>query len=124
MGFKARPKRAASADIGSFVAGIAPDHKANFDALHTLIQQVAPQASQSLKWGTLAYDLNGSLFALSASKKVVNLYILTLGVIAQHKSELVGIPQSNCVLRFAPDRELPMAALTTVMKVAIAHKTA
>ena len=101
---------------------ISPEHKQTFDSLRSLIKTLVPEATETLKWGTLAYDLEGSLFALSTAKKHVNLYILTIGVIGKHKKELAGIPQSNCVLRFTPDAKPPMAALKKVMKAAIAEK--
>ena len=105
-----------------FLAGIAEQHKPTFDTLRELILELVPEATETLKWGTVAYDLDGSLFALSAAKPHVNFYILTTGVIAAHQRELAGIPQSHCVLRFAPGRELPMASLRTVMRAAIAVK--
>lgn len=124
MGGKLGAKvRARSEDITAFVEGIPPEYKDNFDTLRGLIETMAPQTTQTLKWGTLAFDLDGSLFALSLSKKHMNFYILTTGVIAKHKAELAGIPQSACCLRFGPGAKLPMPALRKVMKAAIAVKT-
>lgn len=120
MGLKARLGTESASDIADFVAGIRPEHRATFDSLRQLIGKVAPQASESLKWGTLAYDLNGSLFALSANAKVVNLYILTVGHLAKYQDVIGHIPQSKCVLRFAPDLEPPLGTLRTVMKAAVA----
>ena len=122
LGLK-KVRSAAAEDIGAFVKNIPAEYKANFDALHRLIEKMAPKAARSLKWGTLAYDLDGSLFALSVGKKHLNFYILTTGVIAAHKKELAGIPQSACCLRFGPNAELPLGALRKVMKAAIAEKT-
>jgi len=123
MGGKLGSKaRTGSGDMGVFLAGVAAEHKPTFDTLRALILELVPESTETLKWGTLAYDLEGSLFALSAAKPHVNLYILTTGVIAAHQRELAGIPQSHCVLRFAPGRVLPMAALRTVMRAAIAIK--
>ncbi len=119
MGAKVRSPRA-SGDIDAFVAGIAPEHRATFTSLRGLIKQVAPEATETLKWGTLAYDYNGSLFALSAPKGVVNLYILTVGLLAKHQDLLGAIPQSKCCLRFAPSAKPPLPALRKVMNAAVA----
>ena len=120
MGFKARTMREGSSDIDGFIAGIAPEHKDTFVKLRNLIRKVAPQTTETLKWGTLAFDWNGNLFALSAPKKVVNLYILTIGLLAKHQDKLSGIPQSKCCLRFSPGDEIPLPALRAVMKEAVA----
>ena len=102
-----------------------PDsHRPTFDALQELIEELVPDAEVSAKWGTLAYDLDGSLFALSTNKKQVNLYILTVGLLAEFSDELAGIPQSKCVLRFAPGDELPLETLRRVMTTAVERKRA
>ncbi|MEM1177405.1 MAG: DUF1801 domain-containing protein [Acidobacteriota bacterium] len=111
-----------SADITEFSESVLASHRDHFLTLQRLIDEVAPQSEASLKWGTIAYDLDGSLFALSANKKHVNLYILTVGLLAEFKGELAGIPQSKCVLRFTPKAELPLETLRTVMTEAVARK--
>ncbi len=99
-------------------------HRAAFAALQALAEELVPDAEVSVKWGTIAYDLDGSLFALSANKKHVNLYILTVGLLAEYSTELAGIPQSKCVLRFSPDADLPLTTLRRVMTTAVERKRA
>ena len=113
-----------SADVADFRKSIPAAHQPTFDALRELIEELVPDAEVSLKWGTLAYDLDGSLFALSANKKQVNLYILTVGLLAEYSRELAGIPQSKCVLRFGPKAELPLETLRRVMTTAVERKRA
>ena len=110
--------------IGDFKESIPDSHRTVFTALQELIEELVPDAEVSVKWNTLAYDLDGSLFALSANKKQVNLYILTLGLLAEFSDELAGIPQSKCVLRFGPDAELPLDTLRRVMTTAVERKRA
>ena len=113
-----------SAGIAAFLESVPEAHRPVFAALKGLIEELVPEADVSLKWGTLAYDLDGSLFALSASKKRVNLYVLTVGLLAEFGDELAGIPQSKCVLRFGPSAELPLETLRRVMTVAVERKRA
>ena len=113
-----------SADRAEFRESIPASHLPVLTALQGLIEELVPDAVVSLKWGTLAYDLDGSLFALSANKKHVNLYILTVGLLAEFSSELAGIPQSKCVLRFSPGSELPLETLRRVMTTAVERKRA
>ena len=108
-----------SSEIAEFVESIPAAHRPTFTALQELIEELAPDAVATLKWGTIAYDLDGSLFALSANKKQVNLYILMVGLLAEFESELAGIPQSKCVLRFPPAAELPLETLRRVMSTAL-----
>ena len=109
-------------EIATFSESVPEAHREHFRILQELIDELVPESTASLKWGTIAYDLDGSLFALSANKKHVNLYILTLGLLAEFQDELAGIPQSKCVLRFSPKAELPLDTLRRVMTTAVERK--
>ena len=111
-------------DTADFRDTVPEAHRPIFTRLQALIEELAPDAEVSVKWGTLAYDLDGSLFALSTNKQHVNLYILTVGLLAEYADELAGIPQSKCVLRFAPGAEVPMETLREVMTDAVGRKRA
>ncbi len=111
-----------SSEKASFADSIPDAHRPTFTILQDLIEELVPDAEISIKWGTMAYDLDGSLFALSASKKHVNLYILTVGLLAEYADDLAGIPQSKCVLRFSPGAEVPLEILRKVMSDAVERK--
>ncbi|MBT8489114.1 MAG: DUF1801 domain-containing protein [Gemmatimonadetes bacterium] len=112
-------------DVADYLESIPEKQRPVFTALQGLLEEVVPDADVSVKWGALAYDLDGgSMFALSANKKQVNLYILTLGLLAEFSEELAGIPQSKCVLRFSPKDEPPMETLRRVMTTAVKRKRA
>ena len=113
-----------SADRANFRHTIPEQHLPTFGTLQDLIEELVPDAEVSVKWGTIAYDLHGSLFALSANKKHVNLYILTVGLLAEYAEQLAGIPQSKCVLRFTPSAEVPLETLRTIMTDAVERKRA
>ena len=113
-----------SVDKASFRDSIPDSHRPTFTLLQQLIEELVPDADVSIKWGTIAYDLDGSLFALSANKKHVNLYILTVGLLAEYADDLAGIPQSKCVLRFSPSAEVPVETLRKVMTDAVERKRA
>ncbi len=113
-----------SAGLADLQKSIPASHRPVFTALQELVEELVPDAGVSLKWGTIGYDLDGSLFALSANKTHVNLYILTVGLLAEYSNELAGIPQSKCVLRFSPNAELPLETLRRVMTTAVERKRA
>ena len=113
--------RSATAD---FRDRVPEAHRPTFTQLQALIEELVPDAEVSVKWGTLAYDLDGSLFALSTNKQHVNLYILTVGLLAEYADALAGIPQSKCVLRLPPGAEVPMETLREVMTDAVGRKRA
>ena len=111
-----------SGDQASFRDSIPDSHQPTFTMLEQLIEELVPDADVSIKWGTIAYDLDGSLFALSANKKHVNLYVLTIGLLAEYADDLAGISQSKCVLRFSPGAEVPVETLRKIMTDAVERK--
>ena len=56
-----------SVDKASFRDSIPDSHQPTFTLLQQLIEELVPDADVSVKWGTIAYDLDGGLFALSAN---------------------------------------------------------
>ena len=87
---KAKPKAAAKAgpamnyatraDLGApidgFFAKQPPAIRAILEALRRLVDEVAPEASSSLKWGMPFYTLDGkTMCALAAFKSHVNLIL-------------------------------------------------
>ena len=92
-----------SADQASLLEAIPETHRPTFTRLQELIEELAPEADVSVKWGTMAYDLDGSLFALSANKKHVNLYILTVGLLAEYADDLApASPRASACCASAP----------------------
>lgn len=123
MGGKMTGRSATPADVAKYVDAVPEVYRENFDVLRALIRRVIPRAAESMKWGTIHYDLPGNLFALSVSKKHINFYILERGVIEEHKRELAGIPWTNCCLRFPPGAAVPKATLEKVMRVALSRQS-
>ncbi len=75
----AAPRRPASrADFGAHIDGFfarqPPGHRAILEALRALVDEAAPDAASSLKWGMPVYTLGGKMFcALGSHKAHVNL---------------------------------------------------
>jgi hypothetical protein len=75
-----RPKHGARADLGAPVDGFfarqPPALRAILDELRKLVQEAAPTAASSLKWGMPFYTLDGAMMcALGAHKAHVNLIL-------------------------------------------------
>src|SRR5688572_20952848 len=62
--------------VDGFFAKQPPHLRPILDALRKLVEEAAPDAQASLKWGNAFYTLNGKmLFGLSAHKAHVNLIL-------------------------------------------------
>ena len=77
---KPAPKPAPRADLGApidgFFAKQPPHLRAILEELRKLVEEAAPEASSSIKWGMPVYTLNGAMMcALIAYKSHVNLIL-------------------------------------------------
>ena len=119
MGAKPR----AYADTATVLESVPAEHRPRFEELRGMIRQIAPEAVEVAKWGTIQYDYKGSLFGLGWSKGRIQLYILTIGLLARHQEQLGHLDQGKCVLRLDPNRALPGPAIAALMKEAVALKS-
>ncbi len=121
MGGKVKAKTE-EVDTGEFLAAMPQAHHDHAQVVYALMVKHAPEGRDAVKWKTLARDYRGTLFAVSAGSNHVNLYVLTTGVLANHKSELAGIPHSACCLRLALSEPVPVSILEPIMAEAAARK--
>jgi uncharacterized protein YdhG (YjbR/CyaY superfamily) len=92
------------------------------DKLRELIREAAPEAREEIRYGMLAYDDDGGLFALAAQKHYVSLYVLATDVLISMKKELAGIDHGKGCLRFKKLESLPIDTLRELLSRAKASK--
>ena len=109
-------------DIATFIKTVPETHRANFDELRALMRKAAPRAKEIIKWGTLQFDYQGPLFGLSVTKNMLNVYVLTIGLLAHYDHLLSGVTKEKCVLRFGEQATLPTAILRRIFAASVAAK--
>jgi hypothetical protein len=112
-----RPTAPRRADYGAPVAGFfarqPPTARAILDALRALVEEAAPDATASLKWGMPFYAVGGeTLCALAGFKSHVNLILPgTPGTYADPGGLLEGEGKTGKHLRIRAGDELPREAV-------------
>lgn len=99
--------------------------RAILDALRTLVQEVAPDASASLKWGMPFYAIDGAILcALGAHKAHVNLILSgPPGTFHDPEGLLVGDGKTGRHLKLTSVEQLPRAQVKRWLLAARAHAT-
>lgn len=112
--------------IEGFCAKQTGEHRAILDELRSLVDEVAPDASASLKWGMPFYTIGSArMCALTAHESHVNL-VLTgpPGTYADPDELLVGDGKTGRHLRIEKLAELPKKAVRAWLRTAASRARA
>jgi len=97
--------------------------RAILDALRKLVEQAAPRAEASIKWGMPFYALDGEMMcALASFKSHVNLILAgPPDAFADPDGLLEGDAKSGRHLKLRSLEDLPRKAVTTWLRTAAQH---
>jgi hypothetical protein len=106
--------------IDGFFAKQPPQLRAILEALRRLVEEAAPEASSSIKWGMPFYTLGGKMMcALAGFKAHVNLILAgPPGAFADPEGRLEGDAKGGRHLELRSLDELPRAAVKGWLKAA------
>lgn len=71
------------------------------------LREIAPNAEESLKWGTPAFSLDRILFIYGGFKQHIGFYP-TPDVVREFEDELEGYETSKSTIKFPLDKPLPV----------------
>src|SRR6266545_1401760 len=115
---RAAPRRIARYEsIDAYLAALPPDQRRALDKLRAQIKAAAPAASESISYGLPTFKLDGRPLAyFGAASKHVSLYALDTSVPELKNYDTRG----KGTIRFTPDKPLPTALVTKLLKARIA----
>lgn len=122
----ARSKPAPRADLGKPIEGFfarqPPPLRAILDELRTLVEEAAPDAESSIKWGMPFFTLDGTMMcALGAHRAHVNLILAgPSDAFADPDGRLSGESKGGRHLKLTSVDELPRASVRGWLRIAAA----
>lgn len=93
--------------IEEYIESMPAKSKAKLREMLNCLREAAPDAKESIKWGTPALSYETILFIFAAYKKHVSLYP-TPTVIKAFSKELGGFKTSSSTIQFPLDEPLPV----------------
>ena len=114
-----------SPEIDAFLAALPVDVRVALEALRRTIAAAAPDAVEAVADGVPAFRYRGRpLVSFGAGKGHCAFYVQSPAVMEAHGTELEGYDTGKGTIRFAPDRPLPAALVTTLVRARIAETDA
>lgn len=81
--------------------------------IRAILQEVAPGATETLKWGTPVFEAERILFSYAAFKSHLN-FMPTRSTLEQFKAELAEYETGRDTIRFPYDEPLPKALIQRI----------
>lgn len=123
-GAKPAKKSAGVQTVDDYLASVPEDVRAALEKLRKTIKTVAPKATEVISYQIPAYKHHGLLVGFAASKGLCTFHIMSTKVTSAHAAELKGFKLGKGSIRFAPDKPLPVALVTKLIKARIAENEA
>ena len=102
--------------VSEYLAELPADRQTALQKVRSVIKKAVPQAKESMQHGMAAYELNGLLCALASQKNHMALYVCDADVVEAHRSSLGKLPSGKGCIRFAKLEELPLDAISQILK--------
>jgi uncharacterized protein YdhG (YjbR/CyaY superfamily) len=114
-----------SPEIDAFLAALPADQQGALEGLRHTIAVAAPDAVEAIAYGVPAFRYRGRpLVSFGAGKGHCAFYVQSPAVMEAHRAELEGYDTAKGTIRFSPDRPLPAALVTTLVRARVAETDA
>ena len=120
-GAKPAKKISEAESIDAYLAAVPEDARAALAKLRKVIKAAAPKATELISYRIPAYRHQGLLVGFASSKGLCTFHIMSTEVTRAHAADLKGYKIGKASIRFAPDRPLPAALVTKLVKARIAE---
>lgn len=111
-----------AASVDEFLAGVPPDKRAALEDLRKVIRAAAPDATELINYGVPMFRLRGkNLVSYAAAKGHCSFFVQSPAVMDAHANDLKGYATSKGTVRFTPDKPIPAALVTKLVKARIAE---
>jgi uncharacterized protein YdhG (YjbR/CyaY superfamily) len=118
-------KRMARAEtVDDYLSAVPEDVRAALAKLRKTIKAAAPKATEVISYQIPAYKHQGLLVGFASSSGLCTFHIMSVQVTRAHAAELKGYKLGKASIRFAPDKPLPAALVTKLVKARIAENEA
>lgn len=109
-------------DVDSFLAAVPADKRAALKNLRKTIRAAAPKATELINYGVPMFRLDGkNLVSYAAAANHCTFYVQSPAVMRAFAAELEDYKQGKGSIQFAPDRPIPAALVTKLVRARIAE---
>ncbi len=110
-------------DVDEYITNAPKDVQGKLRQLRKAIVDIAPEASEKISYGMPYYGYKGRLVYFAYAKNHIGLYAMP-GSLKGYEEELKKYQTGKATIRFALDKELPMALIKKLIKAGVKNNEA
>lgn len=99
--------------VNQYIKAARPEGQKMLREIRAILKKVAPNATETLKWGSPVFEENRILFAYTAFKSHLN-FMPTHAALKPFKKELAGYTTGKDTIQFPYDKPLPKALIRKI----------
>ena len=107
--------RSKAATIDEYIAEFPPEIQTRLREVRAVIQEAAPDATETMSYAMPTFDLNGHLVYFAAFKSHIGLYPTPRGI-EEFDEELAAYKSGKGSVRFPLDRPLPLDLISRIVR--------
>ena len=111
-------------DVEGYLVGLSEEQRAALEKLRATIRAAAPEAEECISYGVPAFRQNGVLVGYGARPGHCAFYLMSGSTVSAHQEELRDYDTSKGTIRFTPERPLPDALVTMLVRARLAENGA
>lgn len=114
--------RARSETVDDYLAAVRPDARAGLMKLRKAIKAAAPEATEGISYQVPMFKQDGHpLVSYGAATAHCAFYVQSPGVMRAYAADLKGYDVGKGSIQFPPNRPLPIALVTKLVKARLAE---
>ncbi|MFY9555414.1 MAG: DUF1801 domain-containing protein [Blastocatellia bacterium] len=110
--------------VDDYLAAVPEDKRAALAKLRKTIKAAAPKATEVISYQIPAYKQHGLLVGFAVSRDYCTFHLMSTSLMREVATQLKGYKLGKASVQFAPDKPLPAALVTKLVKARIVENEA
>ena len=109
-------------EVDEYLEKLAPERRTALGQLRSLVFEVVPDASETIKYKMPTYEHRGHILCAFASQKHYMSLYMDVGIVEQHREELEGLSVGKSCIRFRRIEQLPLDTIRLMLAKTVANR--
>jgi uncharacterized protein YdhG (YjbR/CyaY superfamily) len=118
---QSQSRRSPAQTVDEYLAAVPKPARAALEKLRATIRRAAPDATEGISYRVPTFKHQGPLVAFAAFEDHCSFFLMSTNIVRTHARLLAGYELGKGTIRFTPEKPLPPALVTTLVKARIAE---